>query len=198
MGPSRVVGSTSQRNNGPMRCHQQQLLKAQWTHPEPSAAPLRKTMGPCKVSGSICYKCSGPIRRYWQHLSEKQWAQAKLAAESAINAVGPFTDVGSTSQRSNGPRRSWHQQQLQIRWAHLRESAAFLQALLILSIWAKSTPSAGSRWILRWAHSWFPSTFTQWAHVGFSNFSGQIAHGLYQLLRQRSLTLCARTCCSST
>src|SRR5713101_2021063 len=110
MGPSRVVGSTSQRNNGLMRCHQQQLLKAQWTHPEPSATPLRKTMGPCEVSGRICYKCSGPIQRYRQHNSEKQWAQVKLAAEDAINEVGTSIDVGSTSQRSNRPRQSWRKQ----------------------------------------------------------------------------------------
>src|SRR6266852_3906514 len=124
MGPSRVVGSTSQRNNGPMRCHQQQLLKAQWTHPEPSAASLRKTMGPCEVSGSICYKCSGPIRRYRQHLSKKQWAQAKLASAAAANTMGPSGGIGSTFQSNNGPERSSRHHLLQMFWAHPAAPAA--------------------------------------------------------------------------
>src|SRR6266849_5109094 len=59
VGPSRVVGSTSQRNNGPEQSFRHHLLQMLWAHPAAPAAPLTSyqqqlnTMGPFEGVGRI-------------------------------------------------------------------------------------------------------------------------------------------------
>jgi hypothetical protein len=45
-----------------------------------------------------------------------------------------------------------------------------------------------------WAHAYYTTTFTRWAHVGFAKSLGLFAHGFYQLYRD----LCTALCVSKT
>jgi hypothetical protein len=42
-----------------------------------------------------------------------------------------------------------------------------------------------------WAHAYYTTTFTRWAHVGFAEILGLFAHGFYRLYHNLFTALCA-------
>jgi hypothetical protein len=54
--------------------------------------------------------------------------------------------------------------------------------------------SRGPRGIMHikklWAHAYYTTTFTRWAHVGFAESLSLFAHGFYRLYRNLCTALC--------
>src|SRR6266849_3856437 len=160
-------------------------------------------MGPSEGIDKTCRRNNGPTRMKWQLPLHVLWAHPRALTAPAEEIMGPSKSIGSCCCKCYGP--IWgHQQDLSKK---KRAQANQLAASIVNTMGPSesindncqkySRPKRVYRqhlFRLYWlAHLLFLSTFTQWAHVGFSEFSGQIAHGFYRLLRQRSVTLCGPT-----
>ena len=118
----------------------------------------------------------GPFNAISKFCRQLKWAHPLLSAMSVGSCHGPIQCQQHCSPAAAmGPFRAIGNTMLHTHWAH-----PFILAIL----------SMGPFVIYAY--------FTQWVHVGFSDLIDQIARGLFQSLRQISVSLCVATSLSDT
>ena len=106
MGLYKGIERSCQKNDGPIRSHQQQLLQLQWAHMRASGGAAKKVMGPYEAIGNSCCNCNGPIwghqeelpkndgpiQKHWQHLIENN--NGPTLNNRPLYLMGPLVTIG--------------------------------------------------------------------------------------------------------